>query len=273
MDWIYLFTSLNGRISRQTFWIAFAILAAAEYGNAWLPSLVDSERLRTIPDLALTFIEFAVCVKRGNDRNLAPWVVALFFGLNAALDLFILMTGHFDQDGPIALVINYPFMFLAVILLIELGFRRGTEGPNRFGPDPLAKGEHKLLSQYLFVRLLNAWVEAMQPTEPFFLDGRKRLNPSEELPRSVKHWCLTVTAVNALILIFASSQLQGLGPEIMIALFAAVTPILMMLSWRRTFGPLNKSPSLNLSIEWCAIIAVTAMPIFLLLFVTTIAVD
>ena len=30
MDWIYLFTSLNGRISRQTFWIGFAFLAAAE---------------------------------------------------------------------------------------------------------------------------------------------------------------------------------------------------------------------------------------------------
>lgn len=273
MDWIYLFTSLNGRISRLSFWIGFVILLAAEYANAWLPSLIENERLRTIPDLALTFIEFAVCVKRGNDRNLAPWVVALFFGLNAALDLFILMTGHFDQEGPIALIISYPFDILGLILLIELGFRRGTEGANRFGPDPLAKGEPRLFSQYLSVRLLEAWVEAMWPAEPFFLDGRKRLSASEELPRSVKHWCLTITAVNALILIFASPQLRGLGPEIMVALLAAVTPILMMLVWRRAIGPLNQNPSLNFSIEWCAIIVLIATPIFLLFFIAAIVVD
>jgi uncharacterized membrane protein YhaH (DUF805 family) len=30
---------------------------------------------------------------------------------------------------------------ISVALLIELGFRRGTPGPNRFGSDPLAKAE------------------------------------------------------------------------------------------------------------------------------------
>jgi uncharacterized membrane protein YhaH (DUF805 family) len=28
---------------------------------------------------------------------------------------------------------------VSLALLIELGFRRGTRGSNRFGPDPLAK--------------------------------------------------------------------------------------------------------------------------------------
>jgi uncharacterized membrane protein YhaH (DUF805 family) len=28
---------------------------------------------------------------------------------------------------------------VSLALLIELGFRRGTPGPNRYGPDPLAK--------------------------------------------------------------------------------------------------------------------------------------
>jgi uncharacterized membrane protein YhaH (DUF805 family) len=27
---------------------------------------------------------------------------------------------------------------LALVLIVELGCRRGTDGPNRFGPDPLA---------------------------------------------------------------------------------------------------------------------------------------
>jgi uncharacterized membrane protein YhaH (DUF805 family) len=29
---------------------------------------------------------------------------------------------------------------LALALIIELGFRKGTTGPNQYGPDPLASG-------------------------------------------------------------------------------------------------------------------------------------
>ena len=141
MDWIYLFTSLNGRISRQTFWIGFAFLAAAELANSSLAYVIESERLRAIPDLGLTYLEFALATKRANDRNLPPWVVALFFGINTALDLFVLFTGSFDPESPIAEIITLPFAILGVILLIELGFRRGTEGPNRYGPDPLANSQ------------------------------------------------------------------------------------------------------------------------------------
>jgi len=143
MDWIYLFTSLNGRISRQTFWIGFAFLAAAELANSSLAYVIESERLRAIPDLALTYLEFALATKRANDRNLPPWVVALFFGINTALDLFVLFTGSFDPESPIAEIITLPFAILGVILLIELGFRRGTEGPNRYGPDPLANSAQR----------------------------------------------------------------------------------------------------------------------------------
>ena len=143
MDWIYLFTSLNGRISRQIFWIGFAFLAAAELANSSLAYVIESERLRAIPDLGLTYLEFALATKRANDRNLPPWVVALFFGINTALDLFVLFTGSFDPESPIAEIITLPFAILGVILLIELGFRRGTEGPNRYGPDPLANSAQR----------------------------------------------------------------------------------------------------------------------------------
>src|SRR5580698_3028277 len=36
--------------------------------------------------------------------------------------------------------IAVPFTVLGVALLVELGFRRGTIGPNQYGPDPLAPG-------------------------------------------------------------------------------------------------------------------------------------
>ena len=33
-----------------------------------------------------------------------------------------------------------PYLLLGLALLVELGFRKGTTGPNQYGPDPLAPG-------------------------------------------------------------------------------------------------------------------------------------
>jgi uncharacterized membrane protein YhaH (DUF805 family) len=135
---IYLFTSFQGRINREPFWIAVGILAAAETVTQWLALQIEGDTLSTILDLAFTYPEFALAVKRANDRDLSPWVVALFFAGNVALDLFTLVNGPLDTADPINSIILIPFALLGVILIVELGFRRGTSGPNRFGPDPLA---------------------------------------------------------------------------------------------------------------------------------------
>ena len=136
--WIYLFTSFNGRINREPFWIACGILAAIEVATQWLAYQTEGETMSTVLDLAFTYPEFALAVKRSNDRNLTPWVVALFFAVNVALDLFTLLNGALEPDNPINNIILIPFTLLAVILIVELGFRPGTSGPNRFGPDPLS---------------------------------------------------------------------------------------------------------------------------------------
>jgi uncharacterized membrane protein YhaH (DUF805 family) len=135
---IYLFTSFSGRINREPFWIGFGILAAVEVAAQWLAGQAEGDTLSTVLDLAFTYPEFALAVKRANDRDLTPWIVALFFAGNVALDLFTLLNGPLDTSNPINGIILIPFALLAVALIVELGFRRGTEGPNRFGPDPLA---------------------------------------------------------------------------------------------------------------------------------------
>jgi uncharacterized membrane protein YhaH (DUF805 family) len=136
--WISLFTSFHGRISREPFWIAFGIFAAIDIATQALAYRIEGERLATVFDLALIYPQFAVAAKRANDRNLPPWLVGLFFAIYVALDLFILATGNFDEKNPLNQLILYPLGFLTLLLLIELGFRRGTSGPNRFGPDPLS---------------------------------------------------------------------------------------------------------------------------------------
>jgi uncharacterized membrane protein YhaH (DUF805 family) len=153
MDWIYLFTSFSGRISRQPFWIGCGILAAVIFASELLVYAVEGESLSSIKDLELgggdrssnlvdlvfTYPQFALAVKRANDRDLSPSVVGLFFAINVALDLFTLWNGAIDMDNSLNQIIVVPFALFLVILIVELGFRRGTDGPNRFGPDPRAR--------------------------------------------------------------------------------------------------------------------------------------
>src|SRR5258708_14934481 len=122
--WTYVFASFQGRINRQPFWIGCGILAAVELASQWLALRIQGEQLSTVLDLAFTYPEFALAVKRAHDRDLSPWLVALFFAVNVALDLFTLLNGAIDIDSPINELITLPFALLAGVLLLDLGFRR-----------------------------------------------------------------------------------------------------------------------------------------------------
>jgi uncharacterized membrane protein YhaH (DUF805 family) len=141
MDWAYLLTSFDGRISRKSFWIAMAALTVAEIFGHILAEEIQGDRLSAIVDLAYTYPEFAVAVKRAHDRNMSLWLLIVFFGAGALLDLLTVLelTGTDDQPSMLSLLIALPFTVLGLALLVELGFRKGTPGPNQYGPDPLAK--------------------------------------------------------------------------------------------------------------------------------------
>jgi uncharacterized membrane protein YhaH (DUF805 family) len=140
MDWAYLLNSFEGRIGRKTFWIAMAAVTASEIFGHLLAESIQGDRLGAIIDLAFTYPEFAVALKRAHDRNMPLWFLIAFFGAGAVLDLLTVleMTGTEDEPSVLSLAIALPFTVLGLALLIELGFRRGTVGPNQYGPDPLA---------------------------------------------------------------------------------------------------------------------------------------
>jgi uncharacterized membrane protein YhaH (DUF805 family) len=141
MNWLYLFNGFHGRISRRTFWMAMAILALAELAAHLVAEQIQGDRLGAIIDLAFTYPEFAVAVKRIHDRNLPIWLLIFFFGAGALLDLLAVLdiAGSDEAPSMLSLAIAIPFTVLGLALLVELGFRRGTVGPNPYGPDPLAK--------------------------------------------------------------------------------------------------------------------------------------
>jgi len=140
MDWVYLFSSFEGRISRKTFWIGIAVLIVAELPVYLIAEALQGDRLSAIADLAFIYPEFAIAVKRAHDRDLPIWILVAFFGGEAVLDLLTVleMSGSSEQPSVMSLFIAVPFTVLLVALLIELGFRRGTIGPNQYGPDPVA---------------------------------------------------------------------------------------------------------------------------------------
>jgi uncharacterized membrane protein YhaH (DUF805 family) len=140
MDWAYLFNSFHGRIGRQSFWIAMVALTVAELFCHALAETIQGDRLSAIVDLAFTYPEFAVAVKRGHDRNMPLWLLIVFFSAGAVLDLLTVleMTGTEEDPSIVSLVIALAFTVMGLALLVELGFRKGTPGPNQYGPDPLA---------------------------------------------------------------------------------------------------------------------------------------
>lgn len=140
MDWAYLLNGFQGRISRQTFWIGMVVVTVAEIFGHLVAEAIQGDRLSAIVDLAFTYPEFAIAVKRAHDRNLPLWLLIVFFGGGALLDLLTVLelSGSTEQPSLLSLMIAVPFTVLGLALLIELGFRRGTIGPNQYGPDPIA---------------------------------------------------------------------------------------------------------------------------------------
>ena len=89
--------------------------------------------MSAIVDLAFTYPEFAVALKRAHDRDLPIWLLWIFFGAGAVLDLLTVLgvAGTNETPSMLSLAIVVPFGVFGLALLVELGFRRGTVGPNQ----------------------------------------------------------------------------------------------------------------------------------------------
>lgn len=131
-----LFFSFEGRINRLPFWIAslaavfvlaFLIVLSLALGG---PS---EETATVIFILAIpgVWIALALGAKRLHDRDKSAWWLLVFYVLPSALEEIGKDTG---RAGIILILIA---LVLSLWALVELGFRRGTNGPNRYGADPL----------------------------------------------------------------------------------------------------------------------------------------
>jgi uncharacterized membrane protein YhaH (DUF805 family) len=139
MDWRHLFFGFDGRIARTPYWIAMAVLLVAElilfsygYGRG-------NERLGAICELALLYPETAVLMKRAHDRETSEMAVAVYAVLSVILGGLTIfgLGGTLDKPSALYWLVTLPCFAIALYLFVDLGFRRGVSGPNRYGPDPL----------------------------------------------------------------------------------------------------------------------------------------
>jgi uncharacterized membrane protein YhaH (DUF805 family) len=146
--WRTLF-SLEGRTTRTGFclvYIAYEIIVTALY------FALNAERAEIL--LAVASAGFLVvvlsAVRRIHDRNRNAYWLLIFFGPGSvltAVTLYLIDAGIDLREGTAAMVLfglafGSAALFATLLLCwgaVELAFLKGTSGPNRFGPDPIAK--------------------------------------------------------------------------------------------------------------------------------------
>ena len=159
MRWTPVFLSFKGRISRKTFWIGLgALLAAALIVVTLLTYLFElirpdrpSDSLVIYGRLAIllgvwfpaAFAVLAILVKRLHDRDKSGWWAAIlaagsFLPLVALVGYLVGPGAFLLEPNPFLQILDLISLAIAWWFLLDLGFLKGTAGPNRFGPDPLA---------------------------------------------------------------------------------------------------------------------------------------
>lgn len=111
MDWKYLLTSFDGRINRAKFWAGVGVFIAIGIVAAIIDGILGANGILSgIVSLAMIYFACALYAKRWHDR---------------------------DKSGWWTLIVLVPIIG-SIWLLVECGILPGTQGANRFGPDPLA---------------------------------------------------------------------------------------------------------------------------------------
>jgi uncharacterized membrane protein YhaH (DUF805 family) len=157
MRLIRFFANFEGRIPRKTYWLAsiavfiidviIAAIAAA-IAEAFAGETAGNVTMHLVT-VAFFYPQFVIALKRAHDLNMSnqtiyAWYVALIVDYGV---IFFTLWLWRNLDQNIYSLVGLAFVLLfivavglvTIVMLIELGFRRGTRGPNRYGPDPLAK--------------------------------------------------------------------------------------------------------------------------------------
>lgn len=127
-----LFTSFEGRINRQKWWLGLIVLLIAQ----WIVYFILMMFLGTSMMETMEGGDPAAIETMSSGMITAMAVATLIF-LWPGLALYAKRWHDRGKSGWWTLILIVPIIG-PIWALVECGFLRGTEGPNAYGPDPLA---------------------------------------------------------------------------------------------------------------------------------------
>ena len=146
-DIVQLLSTFAGRISRGQWWLGFVITFVGSVVGTVLfnAEIFTAEEvpppnwLDTFWQLAWLVPATAITVKRFNDRDWPWWLGYALGAFGASLDV----APHFGlaidpEAGGVGAAAFWLLLVAILAVSVDNGFLRGTRGPNRYGPDPLA---------------------------------------------------------------------------------------------------------------------------------------
>ena len=135
--WIQLFTSPSGRISRRQFWLHGVLpIIGASIVLGWIPVIGQI--------LSLFFFWASICIafKRFHDFGYPGWWSLLYLvpmlAAGAVVGLGFVMTSLLGTALLLAKILSGIGLLIGLAQLFFVYIRVGQEGPNQYGPDPLA---------------------------------------------------------------------------------------------------------------------------------------
>jgi uncharacterized membrane protein YhaH (DUF805 family) len=139
-----LLFSFQGRLNRKPYWmtaiaitilvIVLILLALGMVGEREFGAAIGVVALLIILYIPLIWVGLAVGAKRLHDRDKSAWWLLLFYAVPSVL------SGAADRMDDIGGGVLHLVSFaITVWAIVELGFLRGTPGPNSYGPDPLGQ--------------------------------------------------------------------------------------------------------------------------------------
>ncbi|MBK8007311.1 MAG: DUF805 domain-containing protein [Rhizobiales bacterium] len=132
-----LFTSVDGRIPRQTFWLGIVAITVIGLPTIGLAAFLGGGTAGAIANLFFLWCGFALSAKRAQDRGRHYLFIAAYFGLlalltNVSASQTKMMGRMAAEPSPLLIVLSLLFIAYVIFLFIELGLRRGTG--QRHGP-------------------------------------------------------------------------------------------------------------------------------------------
>jgi uncharacterized membrane protein YhaH (DUF805 family) len=134
---LQLFTSLEGRIPRKSFWLGLIVLMIVSWILQLILFSVFGVSMMSGMDPSADPAAAAAAAEEAMGKMTLPIIVLFLLLLWPSICLYAKRWHDRDKSGWWSLIGLIPIIG-GLWMLIELGFLRGTEGPNRFCPDPIA---------------------------------------------------------------------------------------------------------------------------------------